>query len=150
MATPGRRHGLPFLDLADGQAHEHGGVERADELEGSAEREHPAVIEDRDPVAELLGLLEVVRRHDDGPALGTDPFDDVPEVAPRLRVETRGGLVEEDDLGIVRQRARERESLSLAARELLDLRVGSILEADEGERVVDPARRGAVDGDEHP
>ena len=61
-----------------------------------------------------------------------------------------GGLVQEDDLGIVGQRAGQRESLSLAARELLHLRVGSILEADESQRGVDPARRRAVERDEHP
>ena len=93
------------------------------------------MVEDRDAVAQLFGLLEVVRRHDDGPALGLDPLDDVPQVPARLGIEAPVGSSRNTISGSGKS-AGQRESLGLAARELLHLLVGSILEADR-----EPVRR---------
>ena len=59
--------------------------------------DHPAVIDDRDPVAQLLGFLEIVGRQDDGDALGVEPADIVPQLPAKLDVDARGRLVEHQD-----------------------------------------------------
>jgi hypothetical protein len=60
-----------------------------------------------------------------GAAFGVDRAHEVPEVAARLRVERRGRLVEEHQLGVAHQRAGDGQPLLLAAGELLaaDVRV---------------------------
>src|SRR5207237_8561825 len=70
-------------------------AKRRDELAWRAERDDLAVIHDRDPIAQPLRLLHVMRREQHGAAGGAKPADDLPQLAPRLRVETRGRLVEE-------------------------------------------------------
>ena len=89
------------------------------------------MVHDRDLLAEDLGLVHVVRREDDGAALGVDGPQDVPEVASRLRVQGRRRLVEEDDVGVMDEGAGDREPLLLSSRQLLR-RGGTLLgEADE-------------------
>ena len=57
-----------------------------------------AVAEDHDGVADLLGLLEVMRRdHDVHAELGADPPDQRQHVVALERVEPVGGLVEQDE-----------------------------------------------------
>src|SRR6185312_15903993 len=51
------------------------------------------------------------------PALAAEAFDVIPQGAAALRVEARGGLVEEDELGVVDQCQRDRQSLALATGE---------------------------------
>ena len=87
-----------------------GGVEHDRALEqaalhlvGRADHRDPAVVDDADPVG-LLGLLEVVRRQEDGRAvLVADVAQVVPQAAAADRVEARGGLVEEQHAGPVHQ-----------------------------------------------
>jgi hypothetical protein len=65
-----------------------------------------AVVDDRKQVAELVGLLEVLRRRD----LRAVPFDPahlLPDREPAHRVEPGGRLVEEEDLGLVDERRRQ-------------------------------------------
>ena len=50
------------------------------------------------PVAELLGLVHVVGRQDQRHALLLEPVEAVPEQVPRLRIEARGRLVEEQQV----------------------------------------------------
>ena len=61
------------------------------------EREDPAVVHDREPVAELVGLLHVVRGEQDRLALVVQLAEDLPQGDAALRVEAGGGLVEEQD-----------------------------------------------------
>lgn len=49
-----------------------------------------------DPVRERLCLVEVVRGQQDRGAPAGQALDEVPELAPCLGVETRGGLVEDE------------------------------------------------------
>ncbi len=75
----------------------------------------PARIDEQDFVAEAARLSQIVRGHHDlGPAcvdLANDRFD----LACGAGVEVRGGLVEEQHLGLERPRSSEREFLLLAA-----------------------------------
>jgi hypothetical protein len=64
-----------------------------------------------------LGLVHEVRRDQDrDPALG-EIEERLPEVAPALRIDGAGRLVEHEQLGLVQDRARQRETLALPARE---------------------------------
>jgi hypothetical protein len=52
-----------------------------------------ALVDEGDPVAELLGLLEVVGGEQDRRALLVDPLDVVPELEPQLDVDAGGRLI---------------------------------------------------------
>ena len=93
-----------------------------DQLARRAERDHLAVIDDRDAVAEHLRFVHVVRREHDRAAERFEFGDQIPELAARLRIETGGRLVEKEQIGIADDRARERETLLLSARQLADAR----------------------------
>ena len=54
-------------------------------------------VEQRDPVGEPVGLLEVLRREEDRDAVRDELADDVPHHPAAARVEARRRLVEEDD-----------------------------------------------------
>ena len=60
----------------------------------------PAV-HDHEAVAQLLGLFHVVRREHGGDALPLQLVEALPQQVPRLRVEAGGGLVEQQQLGLV-------------------------------------------------
>ena len=53
-----------------------------------------------------LGLVHVVRGDQHGEPVGGEPVDLVPELAPRLGVDAGGGLVEQQQLGLVQDRRR--------------------------------------------
>ena len=77
----------------------------------------PAVVDDPDAVGEHVGLLEVLRREEDGHALlAREPPDLVPERGAALRVEAGRRLVEEEDRRVVDQCEREVEPALHAAR----------------------------------
>ena len=75
-------------------------------------RDHEAPAVDDAQARAALGLLRVGRGHDDGDALGGEAVDDAPQVAPRDRIDTAGGLVEQQHLGAVDQRADQGDSAS--------------------------------------
>ena len=54
------------------------------------------MVDDREPVRERVGLVEVVRRQEDGGPALTERADLVPHARSSLRVEPRRGLVEEE------------------------------------------------------
>jgi hypothetical protein len=62
-----------------------------------------ALLDDADLVAQGLGDLEDVGRHEDGAAAGDDPAQDVLEQASARRVEAHGRLVQKQDLGLVQE-----------------------------------------------
>ena len=62
--------------------------------------------------------------------------DDVPQRPAGGRVETRRGLVEEDQLRVVHQRECDREALLLAARQLLGPRVAALAEPEQLDQLV--------------
>jgi hypothetical protein len=85
-----------------------------DELLRGAVGALPAQIEDGDPVA-ALGLVHQVGRDDHGRA-GIDQVEQpFPEVPPRLGIDGGGRLVQEQKLGLVNDRRRQRQALALPA-----------------------------------
>ena len=101
-----------------------------------------AAVHDRDDVAEVVGLLHVVRGQQDRAALGLDRPDQLPEVVARLRIEAGRRLVEEQDARVVGEGDREQQALHLAAGELAVVAVGDLLERAGPDQLVDvaPAR----------
>jgi hypothetical protein len=79
------------------------------------EGEELAFVEQRDPVASLR-FVQVRRAHEDRDALLQELGEQLPELAPRHRIDTRRRLVEQDHARLVDQRAGERELLLHAAR----------------------------------
>ena len=98
----------------------------------------PAVVHDDEPVAELLGLVHVVRRQHQRHPVPLEPEQPVPQHMPGLRVEARGRLVEEQDLRLVDQRAGDRQPALHAAGQRLDEAVGTVGEVRELEQLVGP------------
>ena len=90
-----------------------------------------------EPVAELLRLVHVVRRQHERDAALLQPEQAIPDHVPGLRVEARRRLVEEQQLGIVDERARDRQTPLHPARERLHLVAGALGELDEVEQLVD-------------
>ena len=76
-----------------------------------------ALVDDRDPVAELVGLLHVVRREQDRLAVDVELAEDLPQRDAALRVEPGGRLVEEEDRRPVHHRPGDHQPLRHAARQ---------------------------------
>ena len=87
----------------------------ADELVDGPQLEDPAVIHDRDPIAQDLRLLHVVGGQEHGPPVGLQSPDDVPQRPPRGRVEAGRRFVEEDELRVVDESEGDGEALTLTA-----------------------------------
>ena len=122
----------PEPDLGDARV--------ADELGGSSHADDLAASEHRDAVGELLRLVEVVRREENRRAERAKRADHVPGGSACCRVESRGRLVQEHELGISDERDTEVESSLLPAGERLDARVALLARA---RRARSPRRRHA-------
>ena len=83
--------GAGQLDLEDLPAH------AILELVAGPLRDHPPVIDHRDPVGELVGLLEVLGRQHDRRPLADELAHDRPDLVSAARIESGGGLVEKQD-----------------------------------------------------
>jgi hypothetical protein len=111
------------------------------ELIGGALAHDPAGVDDREAVAQLVGLLKVLRRQEHRRAMPVDPAQLVPDRQPARRVQPRGRLVEEQHLRLVHERRREIEAALHAAGVALDHPVRGVLELDQREQLP-RARRG--------
>ena len=116
---------------------------------GGPEADHPAVVDDGDPIAEPFGLLHVMRRQDNRPPRSLELLDEIPELAAGLRIESGGRLVEKQEVGIADQGNRQGEALFLPARQRHDARVALFLELDQGNQFVG-RRTSSVEAAEEP
>ena len=106
--------------------------------------EDPAALEDRDPVAHLDRLVDVVGdEHDRLAHLLLEPEELVLEPLAADRVDRAERLVHQHDRRIGRQRASHADTLSLAARQLarVAIAVRAGLEADKVEELLDALAR---------
>ena len=76
------------------------------------------MIHDRHPIAQLGRLFHVVSGEHHGLAARLKSLDEIPQRPARLRIETRGRLIEEDEFGVVHQRQGDRKPLLLAPRQV--------------------------------
>ena len=117
-------------------------VEVPPEVMQAARRKQTAALDDRHPVAEVLGLDQVVGRQDHGPALlAAERGDQVPHAARGEGIEVRGGLVEEQQLGVVDEGSGQSESLLEAGGEAASGQVRML-----GQSKLVDERPDAVDG----
>ena len=72
-----------------------------------------ALVDDYDPVADRLDLLQYVRGENDG-VISSEVTDEVTDLDDLLRVKTNRGLVEDDDGRVVDKRLRDAYSLAVA------------------------------------
>jgi hypothetical protein len=66
------------------------------QLLGGSVGDHAAPVEHGDAVGEFVGLVEVLRREQHGRAVGDEAAHDAPHGVAAARIESGGGLVEED------------------------------------------------------
>src|SRR5262245_58007643 len=79
------------------------------------DRDDAALVDDSNAVTQLFRFFDVVRSNQDGARLPPQVGDQLVDLEARLRVETGGRLVEEQQLRIVEQRQRQGQALLLAA-----------------------------------
>src|SRR5262245_46774779 len=93
---------------------EHLGAKRPQQRLRRVEGDDPTRVHDRDAIAESLGLVEVVRREDDGHlAPPTQSVDEIEKLVPDEWIQTDGRLVEKQDLGLGEEGPRELQSTAL-------------------------------------
>ena len=98
------------------------------------------MIHDGDAVAEALRFFHVMRREQHRAAGGTELPDDLPELAPRLWIETGRRLIEEQQVRLADERTGNRQPLLLSARQCDDARPPFFFELDERQHLVDRVR----------
>src|SRR5215213_8081569 len=125
-------------DLVDevARAFAPGGLE---ELLRRALLDDVAVVDEDDPVAHLAREPHLVGHDGHRHAVAREVAHDVQHLPDHLRVQRRGRLVEEHELGLHRQRPGDRHPLLLAAREVGGVRIGLLGDADALEQLL-PAR----------
>src|SRR5581483_8055214 len=112
------------------------GAEGTLEAGRRVERQDPAVVHDRHPVAELVRLLHVVGGEEDRLPGGMELGQDLPQRQAALGVEAGGRLVEEQDAGPVEDGPGDHEPLGHAAGERGDVGLGPVGEAELLEETV--------------
>ena len=100
------------------------------------------MVDDRDPLAQLVGLGHVVGREQDRPAGRRRAFQSSDELADGAGggdVEAERRLVEEQDPRVVEQAAGEVHLLALAGGQRADALQALLVQADRLDQLVDPA-----------
>ena len=105
------------------------------ETRGRALAHDPAVVDDREPVAELVRLLQVLRRQEDRRASLVDATQLVPDGQAARGIEAGRRLVEKQHLGLVHERRREVEASLHPAGVTLDRAIGRVGELHELEQL---------------
>ena len=118
------------------------GAQPANQLRRRSLLDDAPVIDDRDAVAQPFGFFHVVRGQHDRAARAAKAQHQLPQLAARLRIQPGRRLVEEQDVRLADQRARDRQPLPLAARQLADPRVTLLSQLDVGQQRGDRPRRG--------
>ena len=141
-ARLGREHGLSAGDAADdlpgqlliGPVRElqlqRRVSDRALQLVRSALGDLAPLVDDRDPVGQLVGLVEILGGEQDRAAVGDQAADRVPHLAAGARVKPRRRLVEEDQRRPRDQAGRQVQAPAHAPRELRDRLVGRVAQVE--------------------
>jgi hypothetical protein len=113
-----------------------------DQLTGRTFGDDPGLVHDDKPVAELFGLVHVVCREQQCRTAPLQLIQPLPDHVSRLRIESRCRLVEQHDIGLVYEGARNREPSLQAAGQSFHLRTGPFGKLDELQQFL-----GASNGD---
>ena len=114
----------------------------ADQLVGAAAGGDPAGLDERDPVAEPLGLVGVVGDEQDGDAVVAQLLDEPPALPPGGGVEAGGQLVEDDQARAADEGEGDRQALLLAAGQLPVAGVALLRQAQAGDERLGVGVRG--------
>jgi hypothetical protein len=108
------------------------------ELRRRARGDHTAVIHSSEPV-ETLRLFHISRRNDDAHVRSAcpDSVDQLPKLAARERVDACRRLVEDQQVGVVDERAAQREFLLHTARQFAGRPIRERIQACCGEQLRD-------------
>src|SRR5207248_246406 len=87
-------------------------------------------------IAQALRLFHVMSGEQNGAAFPSECFDEIPNLAPGLRIEAGRGLIEKKELRIADERARKSQALLLAAGERLHSCVPLLFQLDQGDHFV--------------
>ena len=89
-------------------------------------RQHdPSLVNDRHPIGDSLDLVEEMRREEDRPPFVGDRADDRPQdVAADDRIQSRRGLVKDEQIGAVRESHQQSRPRPLAARQRFHAGIG--------------------------
>src|SRR5271165_1654964 len=93
-------------------------------------------VADVDDAVGILGDVVFVSDEDDVVALLVESVEQRHDLYPGLRIEVAGGLVSENNRRTIDERARDGNTLALAARELVRLVVHAVPHADCSERLL--------------
>ena len=102
------------------------------------ERDDASRLQHRDPAAQRLGLLEIVRRQDDRVAVAIELADERPQALPQLDVHARRRLVQHDHRRLVHERLADEHAALHAAGERAHVGVGLRREIEVVQDLVDP------------
>jgi len=102
--------------------------------------------QDHDPVGQRLGFVHVVRGQEDRLAEVAETGDHLPGGVPGGGVEPRGGLVQEDQLGVADQGQGHVETAQLTAGQPVTAVIGLVGQPDEFQRPPDGQRPRVVPG----
>jgi hypothetical protein len=103
------------------------------------------VVDDRDPLGDLVGFLQVLGGEQHRGAERGDLADQLPHVAPAARVQARRGLIEEQQLRGHDQAGPDVQPTAHPARIGADQAVGSVGQAEGGEQVIGALPAGSAD-----
>jgi hypothetical protein len=106
-----------------------------DQVRRTIDGQDLSLFHDSNPAAQRLRLLQVMAGQYDCFSLSLDLTHQVPEVKPGYRIESGGRLIEEDDIGVIDEGGYNGEALLLAAGELADPHVATVLEIHHGEKL---------------
>ena len=117
-----------------GHAHPEAGHALTEQVLDAPRGQQPALPQDAHRVADLLDLGEDVRAQQDrGPGLA-ELADEVADLADPGRVEAVGGLVEDEQVGLLHQGRRDRQALLHPQRVGVDVLAGAVGQAHLGQR----------------
>src|SRR5690242_9897708 len=106
----------------------------AAELPHGAEQRNVALVEQCNAITDALDAIEQMRRQQHADAVVLEVADDLQQLSSRLRVEARGGLVEDRDLRLFHQDLGKTQPLAHTAREGIDRPVDHLAQTDMCER----------------
>jgi hypothetical protein len=105
------------------------------DLGGRSGGEHPAILEQHEPIAVLGGEIQVVQHRDHAGTLGRQLAHAIEELDLVAQIEEARRLVEQQDRRLLGEGAREDDSLALARRQLVDRSRGEVQRAAALERL---------------
>jgi len=99
-----------------------------------------ALVDHPDPVGHLLGLVDVLGGQDDRHAAFAEPSHQRPHVAAQLHVHARRGLVQKQNLRLVRQSLGDQDAALHAARQGHDFVLALLPQRESAQHLLDDRR----------